>query len=126
MDLDPGKLDHFKDNSLDVVFSQYTIAYIVDKARLLEDIWRVLKPDGVALILFSELYIVGHYNSFGEVIDQLAKKYNIELKFIGNYWMLYMKKKKGIELRLPLKFDPTRSYRLPNYQYISFYEYLPS
>jgi SAM-dependent methyltransferase len=47
---DAGSGLKFKDNYFDVIFSQVAIHYIGDKARLIEDVWRVLKKDGRAFL----------------------------------------------------------------------------
>jgi len=41
---------HFRDRSLDVVYSQFAIPYVDRKDMLLEEIWRALKVGGVALL----------------------------------------------------------------------------
>lgn len=41
---------HFVDASIDLVVSQTAIPYVQRKERLLEEVWRVLRPGGVALL----------------------------------------------------------------------------
>jgi len=41
---------HFEDNSFDLVYASSVLRFVPDKARLLEEVARVLKPGGVALI----------------------------------------------------------------------------
>jgi len=50
---DAGDGLKFKDNYFDVIFSQVAIHYIGNKAKLFEEIWRVLKKDGKAFLHFD-------------------------------------------------------------------------
>jgi len=45
---------HFADESLDFIYSVVTIRFIEDKAEFLENVCRVLKPGGVALLQIGE------------------------------------------------------------------------
>jgi SAM-dependent methyltransferase len=45
---------HFDDESLDFVYSAVTIRFIPDKARLLEEVARVLRPGGRAILHIGE------------------------------------------------------------------------
>jgi len=45
---------HFDDDSLDLIYSVKTIRFIEDKAAFLEEVCRVLKPGGVALLQIGE------------------------------------------------------------------------
>jgi len=47
---DAGNGLKFKSNYFDIIFSQVAIHYVGDKAKLLEDVWRVLKKDGYAFL----------------------------------------------------------------------------
>lgn len=47
---DAGEGLRFKSNYFDVVISQVSFHYVGNKARLLEEIWRVLKPRGKAFL----------------------------------------------------------------------------
>lgn len=40
----------FKDNFFDLVISQVSIPYVGNKAKLYEEVWRVLKPEGSAFL----------------------------------------------------------------------------
>lgn len=40
----------FQDASIDLIVSQRAIHYVADKARLLEEFWRILSPGGLALL----------------------------------------------------------------------------
>ena len=41
---------HFESQSVDLILSQVAIPYVRRKDRLLEEVWRVLKPGGLALL----------------------------------------------------------------------------
>lgn len=47
---DAGEGLHFDDDQFDVIISQVAFHYVGNKARLLEEIWRVLKPEGKAFL----------------------------------------------------------------------------
>ncbi len=47
---DAGKGLHFDDNYFDAIISQVAIPYVGDKSKLLEEFWRVLKPQGKAFL----------------------------------------------------------------------------
>jgi SAM-dependent methyltransferase len=47
---DAGEGLRFESQSLDVVMSQVAFHFVADKARLLEETWRVLKPGGAAFL----------------------------------------------------------------------------
>lgn len=46
---------HFDDSSLDVIYSAVALRFFEDKATFLEEVARVLKPGGIALLDLSEL-----------------------------------------------------------------------
>lgn len=46
---------HFEDSSLDVIYSAVSLRFFEDKATFLEEVARVLRPGGTALLDFSEL-----------------------------------------------------------------------
>lgn len=47
---DGGSGLRFADRSIDLVISQVSVPYVTDKARLYEEVWRVLAPDGRAFL----------------------------------------------------------------------------
>jgi ubiquinone/menaquinone biosynthesis C-methylase UbiE len=47
---DAGKGLKFKSNYFDIIISQVAFPYVGDKAKLLEEFWRVLKPEGKAFL----------------------------------------------------------------------------
>jgi SAM-dependent methyltransferase len=47
---DAGKGLHFDSNSLDLIMSQVAFHYVGDKSKLIEEMWRVLKPGGKAFL----------------------------------------------------------------------------
>ena len=51
---DAGERLKFKDNYFDLVISQVSFHYFGNKAKLLEEIWRVLKIDGRAFLHIDE------------------------------------------------------------------------
>ena len=47
---DAGEGLHFESNFLDLIISQVAFHYVADKAKLIEEMWRVLKPNGKAFL----------------------------------------------------------------------------
>ncbi|MBU0470098.1 MAG: class I SAM-dependent methyltransferase [Nanoarchaeota archaeon] len=47
---DAGEGLHFDSNSLDLIMSQVAFHYISEKAKIIEEVWRVLKPGGKAFL----------------------------------------------------------------------------
>jgi SAM-dependent methyltransferase len=80
---------HFEDESFDVVYASSVLRFVPDKARLLEDVARVLRPGGVALIRVGSK---GWDYPYGPVSDAP------ELTPYGSRWVL----KHGNEL-IPLE-----------------------
>jgi ubiquinone/menaquinone biosynthesis C-methylase UbiE len=82
---------HFKDESFDLVFSSLALHYIENWTKVLEKVYKVLKPD--SYFIFSCNHPI--YNSMKETenndttkIQQLARiknKENNEVKIIGDY-----------------------------------------
>jgi SAM-dependent methyltransferase len=70
---------HFEDESFDVVYASSVLRFVPDKARLLEDVARVLRPGGVALIRVGSK---GWDYPFGPVSDGPA------LTSYGSRWVL--------------------------------------
>ena len=70
---------HFEDESFDVVYASSVLRFVPDKARLLEDVARVLRPGGEALIRVGSK---GWDYPFGPVSDGPA------LTPYGSRWVL--------------------------------------
>lgn len=130
----------FRDNFFDLIISQASIHYIRRKDRLLEDVWRVLKKGGVALLHFDSykkkyprfmqqdaprfvVYknkrivplsaIVKNLRRKGFDI-RLKRKYNAQLKFMGVN--MFIRKNSGRKLRLNLKFEEGCSFDLKRFR----------
>jgi SAM-dependent methyltransferase len=124
----------FKDNYFDVIYSQTSIPYFERKDKLIEEIYRILKVGGKAL-----LHIDSFENYYPDFMRQDAPRFiiygkgkllnlpeffrkfrkygiDVELRIQKNAKKTYMEivKKKNIMLNLGLKFDETSSFRLIN------------
>jgi len=91
---DAGKL-HFDDESLDLVYSVVTIRFIERKAEFLEEICRVLKPGGRALLDVGEpgweypYSFVCHDKMLTPYFSRLVLKYGHELIPLPSYLQLF-------------------------------------
>jgi len=86
----------FKDNSFDVIISQVTFLHIKNKAKAIEEVYRVLKKDGLALISLSAYSIrIGSDEKvapFYQKLDKVLKdEYNprILIRKQGKYISLF-------------------------------------
>ncbi|MEM1366885.1 MAG: class I SAM-dependent methyltransferase [Cyanobacteria bacterium P01_H01_bin.15] len=89
-DINHGNLAFLPSNYFDLIISQVSFGYIHQKARLIEEFWRVLKPNGIALHDLDNFIIMNSGNSlalkhFFEKIHQegfQVKAYNMTLPFL--------------------------------------------
>lgn len=99
----------FKDDYFDVVFSQVAIHYVGDKAKLFEEIWRVLKNSGHAYLhIDSQLQgsqpdFMYYYNDTPRLIVYNGKKSNKNI--ISTKTVFDNIRKKGYDIRLNLRKD---------------------
>ncbi len=96
---DAGKGLKFKSNYFDIIISQVAFPYVDDKAKLLENFWRVLKPGGKAF-----LHIDSYEESFPDFlqINKETPRFNIynnkKLIKLGVYLNKF--RKKGFDVKL--------------------------
>jgi ubiquinone/menaquinone biosynthesis C-methylase UbiE len=134
---DAGNGLKFKSNFFDVIISQVAFHYVGDKAKLIEEFWRVLKPKGKAFleidsykthypdflqinketprfIIYEGRKLVklsSHINKFGD------KGYDIKLKrkSSGAAGFLLMEKNTTKPLNLNLRYDDDSSFDLTRF-----------
>jgi len=82
----------FKDNTFDVIISQVTFLHIKNKAKAIEEVYRVLKKDGLALISLSAYSIrIGSDEkvpTFYQKLDKVLKdEYNprVLIRYQGKF-----------------------------------------
>ncbi len=90
---DANNLD-FSDSSIDLVYSFMTFPYILDKLRALREIYRVLRPDGIAIIDSPPEYF---YPSAKKIIPYHEKNSDIFWADFSDDFILIKKKGKGAE-----------------------------
>ena len=131
---DAGEGLRFKSNYFDVIISQIAFPYVGDKSKLLEEFWRVLKPQGKAF-LHIDTYET-YYPDFLQINketprlviyknNKLIKLSRYLNKFRKKGFDICFKKKKGgalrfilmrktrtKQLKLGLKYDKDASFNL--------------
>lgn len=86
---------HFAEESLDLVYSVVTIRFIEDKAEFLENVCRVLKPGGVALLQIGESDWEYPYSQICDdklltpCTNRFILKHGRELIPLNNYFRLF-------------------------------------
>jgi SAM-dependent methyltransferase len=86
---------HFDDESLDLVYSAVVIRFIERKAEFLEEVCRVLKPGGVALLHYGEAgwnypySLICHDRILTPHTNRFVLKYNDELIPLPVYLKLF-------------------------------------
>lgn len=128
---------HFKENYFDLVISQVSIQYVDRKDLLIEEVWRVLKKDGIAFLNVDVhqnnlpdflnyktprfiIYKNKKIYPLKELINSLRRKgYNIRYKECIDKKEnaikrinLILKKNKTLKLKLDLKFDEVSSFNI--------------
>ena len=128
---DAGVKIPLEDNSVDFVYSITTFFFIPDKAHAIEEIYRILKPRGIAVIHFKfkvPEFPKEYQNLF--CINKDKKKINID-SYFKNFddWGIKLKKTKypGVRillidkiknsLNLGLKFNKQKSIKLSDVGY---------
>ena len=130
---DAGKRFPFPSSAFDCIISQVAAPYVGNKAKLIEEVWRVLKPGGRAFIHLDTyeleypdfmqmntetprflIYQSGRMRKLSEILHHLQKQgYDIRLKS-GIYWkynrILTMTKSIPAPLRLHLLWDRRSSF----------------
>ena len=98
---DAGNGLKFKDNYFDVVISQVAFHYVSDKAKLIEEIWRVLKPSGKAFLHIDEMP-TSNYPDFMKINPETPRFtiYNKNGKLIKSKTYVADLRKKGYEIYL--------------------------
>ncbi len=137
---------HFDDQSIDFIYSAVTIRFIDRKAEFLEEVCRVLKPGGVALLQIGEANWDYPYSRTCDhamltpYFNRFVLKYQDELiplpiylkHFEGEAFRfqflpqrrctLKVNKLKPFRLDLQLKPDPELSVPMENFSYRHFWE----
>jgi ubiquinone/menaquinone biosynthesis C-methylase UbiE len=108
---DAGNGLHFESNFFDVIVSQIAFPYVGDKAKLLEEFWRVLKFGGKAFLNIDSYE--SYYPDFLQINnetprfviyenDKMIKLSKYLARFRGQGFNIKMKKKKDRALRFVL------------------------
>jgi SAM-dependent methyltransferase len=114
--MDAGKKTHFKSNSFDYIYSWATMQYVVDKAKLLEEVNRLLTDKGIARIEIQErkkysnpieykhLFEIWKGNKRINFTSHIKKFKNFTIKTskIRPWSYVIIKKKKKLDLGLKL------------------------
>lgn len=129
---------NFRSNYFDLIYSQVAMHYIDRKDILIEDIWRVLRKGGKALLHFDTVdktyadflqfetprFIMrkkGKIYPIKELVRDIRKKgYDISIKkssakkegIMKHSTYLIISKNKNTPLKLNLRFDPVSSFEL--------------
>jgi SAM-dependent methyltransferase len=125
---------HFKSNYFDLIISQLAFPYVGDKAKLLEELWRVLKPQGKAFLNIDSyetyypdflqinketprfiIYKDDKFIKLSRHLNQFKKKgYNIRFKKRKDRALRFILMEKNItkNLNLELKYDIKSSLNL--------------
>jgi SAM-dependent methyltransferase len=134
---DAGNGLKFKSNYFDVIFSQVAFHYVGDKAKLLEEFWRVLKPEGKAFLEIDSYktdypdfmqinketprFVIYHGDKMIKLSTYLNKfqdkGFNIKLKrkTSGAAGFILMKKNLTKPLNLGLKYQDDLSFDLTRF-----------
>lgn len=94
---DASKLK-FKSNSVDIIYSQVAIHYVQRKDLLLEEVWRVLKPGGIAF-----LHIDNYHESYPDFMQFRTPRfiiYHKDGKVVMLKSFVHSLKKKGFSISL--------------------------
>lgn len=131
---DAGKGLHFKSNYFDIIISQIAFPYVGDKSKLLEEFWRVLKPQGQAFLNVDSYetyypdflqinketprFVIYKNNKLIKLSDHLNKfrKKGFEIEFKKKkdkaLRFILMNKNTTKPLKLGLKYDDDSSFNL--------------
>ena len=119
-----GQLDLFSDACFDVVISQFAVRYIKRKDVLLNEIWRILKPGGIALLQIGFMHVLDETGqpAGDELIARLQGEGIAIDGSIGS--VLRLEKNVTRPLRVPLIFQPQDSVAIPEKGYESYFSLL--
>lgn len=133
---DAGKGLKFKSNFFDMIISQVAFPYVHNKAKLIEEFWRVLKPGGKAFIHIDSyeksfpdflqinketprfnIYDKGKLIKLSKHLNKFRKKgFNVKLKTDKEgkieYGILIIEKNSKKSLKLGLEYDDDYSFDL--------------
>ena len=131
---DAGTGLKFRSNYFDIIISQVAFHYVGDKAKLLEEFWRVLKPEGKAFLNIDSYeayypdflqinketprFVIYNNNKLVKLsicLNQFRKKgFNVKFKrkINGALRLVLMKKNTTKPLNLRLKYDDNSSFDL--------------
>jgi len=101
---DAGKGLKFKSGYFDIIISQVAFHYVGDKAKLLEEFWRVLKLQGKAFLQID--YYKKYYPDFLQINKETPRFViyeNNKLVKLSSYLNKF--RKKGFDIRLKKKKD---------------------
>ncbi len=108
---DAGKKLPYKENSFDIIISNVSFVHIRNKARALEEIYRVLKIGGVAFISFDvheiKKVLGKEYHKLHKKLDKELKEdyiprflMKVNNKFLGKREFFQRIKKKGFDIKV--------------------------
>lgn len=124
-----GESIPLEDNSVDVVITFETIEHIKDYKRFMDEVRRVLKPDGLAVVSTPndlEFAEGNHYHLHEFTYDELKDMLKKDFKYIDSYYQATWKyvaigDEKSLRKEGPVTM-PLESYSAPNPdQYLYFY-----
>jgi SAM-dependent methyltransferase len=108
-DVDDGDLSFLPSDHFDLIVSQVSFGYIERKDRLIEELWRVLRPGGLALVDVDNLLLMKSGNAlplrefFGRVAGE---GYALEIREAAGFPFLVMRK--NVARPLALGLEPRR------------------
>lgn len=103
----------FKNNNFDIVISQVTFVHVRNKAKAIEEAYRVIKPTGIALIS------IGGYSirrKQGYAMPEFFKKLNNKLKNDYNPRILIQKESRFLKLSSYIKLLRSKGYKINLWQ----------
>lgn len=131
---DAGRRIPLPSNSVDFIYSITTFFFIPNKAHAIEELYRILKPEGKAVIHFKHhvdkfpkeyknLFVIRKNGKTLDVVSYLSryKNYGLSIKrgkYYGTDVLIIQKKRKSLNLKL--KFIESKSPRLQDLGYPHF------
>jgi SAM-dependent methyltransferase len=110
-DASAGKLPQFSDNQFSFIISQAAVSFVPRQDLLLEEFWRILQPDGIAVVQLGRFLVLDNgYKALwtNEQIFSGAKSAGFSIKLQND--VLIMQKNKNDPLKLGLR--PSNEYIL--------------
>jgi ubiquinone/menaquinone biosynthesis C-methylase UbiE len=113
--MDATKMD-FPDNSFDVVFSGNCFEHIENLTQALDEIYRVLKPNGILFTIFSPIWSgpVGHHTWVWDGDSPITFNSGV-----FPHWHHLVKSPKELKLELLQKYSEDLSEKIVQYVYYS-------